>query len=232
MRMKSRLILFTVLLLPTLIYVYFALGVPKGVRAPFFGPRHAIQVTDKNGNPKTDTAYYRIPEFECTTTGGASFKSKSLDGHLYVAVFVHPDSMASLLPLLAEDIRLNRYKYNEARFVFFFPGDSAGNPPATAPDFATELKLGKDTAWTLFVTPTAFDSLHDLHYFVPDPSRKKDPWQTRSDAVLIDHKSHIRGYYNLHFADELKKLKEDVPYIHFGDEAVQTIEETTIDKKK
>lgn len=230
--MKSKLIVLTVLILPTLIYIYFALGVPKGVRAPFFGPRHAIQVKDKNGNPKTDTAYYRIPEFNCKTTGGADFNSSSLAGHLYLAIFVHPDSLASLLPLFAEDVRLNRDKYEDARFIFFFPGDSAGNPPANAPDFGKDLRLGGDTARTLFVSPAAFDSLHDKHYFVPDPSRKKDPWQTRSAAVLIDHKGRIRGYYNLHYADELKKMKEDVPYIHFRDEAAETIEETTIEKKQ
>lgn len=230
--MKSKLILVTVLLLPTLIYIYFALGVPKAVRAPFFGPRHAIEVTDKNGNPKTDTAWYTIPAFHGLLKNGAAFNSNKLAGHLYLAIFLHPDSVNSVLPLLAQDVTWNKSKYGNAVFVFFFPGDSAGNPQADAPDFAKDLKLGTDTGMTIFVPPVTFDTLRDKHYFVPDPSRKKDPWVGKSDAVLIDWKGRIRGYYNIHYGDQLKKMREDVQYIYSRDEAAETLEQTTIEKKK
>src|SRR6185369_9469181 len=158
--MKKRLTLFSILLLPPIVYIYFALGVPKAFRAPFFGPRHAIQIQDKNGNPKTDTVYWSIPEFSFKTTGGQTFNSKTLDGNLYVALFVRPDSLKSILPIFAEDIKLNRMSYNYGRFVFFYPGDSAGNPLPDSPDFAKEMKLGLDTAFTVFLPPAAFDSMH------------------------------------------------------------------------
>ena len=228
--MKTKLTLFTVLLLPTLVYVYFALGVPKAFRAPFFGPRHTIEVKDKNGNPKIDTAYFTIPEFQCKTVGGTMFSSTSLNKHLYIAVFVDPDSAATIMKLLAQDILWNRSKYANARFAFFYPGDSLGNPPVKAPDFAADLKLGTDTAWTLFLSPATFDSLNSNYYFVPDPSRKKDPWNGKRDAVLIDRKGRIRGYYNIRMGDQLKKMKEDVNFIHFRDEAAETIESTSIKK--
>ncbi|CAN5169951.1 hypothetical protein BH09BAC5_BH09BAC5_19740 [soil metagenome] len=230
--MKQRLTLFTVLLLPVLIYIYFALGVPKAFRAPFFGPRHEIQVTDKYGNPKTDTAFYSIPPFKFATTSGREFDSHSLDGNLYLAIFVDPDSMATLLPIFAEDLKLNRMSYNYARFVFFYPGDSIGNALPNAPDFASEMHLGTDTAFTVFVTPAQFDSLHNKEYFIADPTRKKDPWQTWSDAVLIDHKGRIRGYYNIRYAAELKKMKEDVRYIKFRDEAAETLDNSKVEQKK
>ncbi len=230
--MKKRLTLILVLFLPILIYVYFALGVPKAFRAPFFGPRHAIQVTDKNGNPKIDTSYYSIPEFHFNTTGLQQFDSKTLDGNLYIALFVNPDSMKSVLPIFAEDIILNRMSYNYARFVFFYPGDSAGNPLQNSPDFAKEMKLGLDTAFTLFVPAQSFDTLHNNQFFIPDPSRKKNPWQSWSDAVLIDHKGRIRGYYNIRYAAELKKMKEDVRFIKFRDEASETLENSKVEQKR
>src|SRR3954469_6166303 len=146
--MKKRLTLFSILLLPPIIYIYFALGVPKTFRAPFFGPRHAIQVTDKNGNPKTDTAYYAIAPFEFKTKDGGNFKSASLDGRLYLALFMDPDSIKKTFSILAEDILTNRSTYNYSRFVFFCPGDSLGNPPKDAPDFAKDLKLGTDSVFT------------------------------------------------------------------------------------
>ena len=164
--MKKRLTLFSILLLPPIIYIYFALGVPKTFRAPFFGPRHAIEVKDKNGNPKTDTAYYSIPPFRSKTINGGIFDSKSLDGHLYLALFVDPDSMKKTLPILAEDILTNKLTYTYSHFVFFYPGDSLGNPTKDAPDFAKELKLGTDTAFTVFLPRATFDSLHNTEYFI------------------------------------------------------------------
>lgn len=230
--MKKRLTLISVLILPVLIYVYFALGVPKAFRAPFFGPRHAIQVKDKNGNLKTDTAYFSITPYKFTSTDNQIFDSRLLDGNLYLAFFVHPDSMKITLPIFAEDLKLNRMSYNYARFVFFFPGDSIGNPQANAPNFAQELKIGLDTAYSVFVSPGRFDSLHDTQFFVPDPARKKNPWATWSDAVLIDHKGRIRGYYNIRYAAELKKMKEDLRFIKFRDEAAETLENSSVEQKK
>jgi protein SCO1/2 len=230
--MKKRLTLFSILLLPPIIYIYFALGVPKTIRAPFFGPRHAIEVKDKNGNPKTDTAYYSIPPFQFKTINGGTFDSKSLDGHLYLALFVDPDSMKSKLSILAEDILTNKLTFNYSRFVFFYPGDSLGNPTKDSPDFARDLKLGTDTAITIYVTPSAFDSLRNKEYFIPDANRKKNPWITKGDAVLIDHKGRIRGYYDIRYAAEVKKMKEDVRFIMFRDEAAETIDNSTVEQKK
>ncbi len=229
--MKKRLALFAVLFLPILIYIYFALGVPKAFRAPFFGPRQAIQVKDKNGNPKTDTLWYSVPPFKLNSYGNHTFDSRSLNGNLYVALFVHPDSLQKTMAIFAEDIKLNRMSYNYARFVFFYPGDSIGNPLPGAPDFAADMRLGADTAFTVFPVAAAFDSLH-THYFIPDPSRKKDPWATWSDAVLIDHKGRIRGYYNIRYAAELKKMKEDIRFIKFRDEASQTLDDSKVEQKK
>jgi hypothetical protein len=229
--MKKRLAVLAVLFLPILIYIYFALGVPKAFRAPFFGPRHAIEVKDKNGNPKTDTAWYSIPPFQFKATGNRTFNSHSLDGNLYIALFAHPDSIQKTLGIFAEDVKLNHNSYNYARFVFFYPGDSAGNAVASAPEFEKEMKFGPDTAFTVFVPAAMFDSMH-THYFIPDPSRKKDPWATWSDAVLIDRKGRIRGYYNIRYAAELKKMKEDVRFIKFRDEAIGTLEDSKVEQKK
>jgi hypothetical protein len=229
--MKGKLVLLTVLILPTAFYIYFALGVPKGHRAPFFGPRQTVVVKDKNGDPKTDTIYYSVPYAECKTGNGSSFNLKELAGHLYLAIFVHPDSIKLQLPSLAEDLKLNKYKYHYARFAFFYPGDSLGNPGKNAPDFASDFGLGSDTAFTFFLSPVQFDSLQTA-FFVADSNRKENPWVSKGDAVMIDHRGRIRGYYNIRTASQLKEMKEDITFIYKNDEGVQTIEETTIEKKK
>ncbi|HLG03059.1 MAG TPA: hypothetical protein VI731_05650 [Bacteroidia bacterium] len=227
--MKKTLTLIAILLLPTLIYIYFALGVPKAVRAPFFGPRTVISATDKEGNPVTDTIYYSVPEFTGKTSGGINFSSASLKGRPYAAIFVDPDTMSSLLTLLVEDIKLNPRTYHYARFVFFYR--TTDKAAISAPDFEKSLNLEKGTAVTLPVSPSRFDSLH-AQFFIPDPARKKDPWQTYSDAVVADQDASIRGYYNIRFAADIKKMKEDINYIFQRDQATETVERTKIEKKK
>lgn len=229
--MKTKITLFAILLLPSLIYIYFALGVPKAFRAPFFGPRHTVEITDHNGNPKTDTAYYTIPEYKTKTVAGTDFDSKSLGGQLYIAIFVREDSMGKVLPILAEDIKTNRSTYKYARYVFLYEGKADTTAAVGGPDFASDLKLGRDTAITLYLPPAQFAKMHDA-YFIADPDRKKDPWATWSDAVLIDYKGRVRGYYNIRFAAEVKKMKEDIQFINFRDKAAETIEQSTIEKKK
>src|ERR1044072_3326172 len=99
--MKKTITLIAVLFFPALVYVYFALGIPKVMKAPIYGPRSTIETTDAvTGEKKTDTVYSTIPAFRCLTSGGLLFDSKKLDGRSYVAVFVPGDRPATLLHLL------------------------------------------------------------------------------------------------------------------------------------
>jgi hypothetical protein len=140
--------------------------------------------------------------------------------------------MNSMLPIFAEDLKLNRMSYNFGRFVFFYPGDSLGNPLPDAPDFSKEMKLGLDTAFTVFLPPADFDSLHDKEFFLPDPDSKVKPWNAWCYATLIDHQGRIRGYYDIRYAAELKRMKEDIRFIKFRDEAAETLEESKVEQKK
>lgn len=231
--MKKTLVLIIILFFPAFVYVYFATGIPKVSRAPIFGPREVVEVTDpQTGKKSSDTSYYMIPAFRCLTTGGLSFDSqKKLDGRSYVAIFLPPDSIKTMLPLLAEDMKMNRHSYGYARFVFFLTADSAGNISPGAPDVGKELGIGTDSSFNCYLAPTVFDSIRLQHYFIHDPARAKDPWQTTTDAVLIDRLGRIRGYYNIRYAADIKKMKEDVNHILLRDEGVQTLEESKVEQK-
>lgn len=221
--MKKAAILLGILFFPAMVYVYFALGIPKVIKAPIYGPRSA---------QGKDTLYYSVPAFSCATTGGLSFSSTSeLDGRLYVGIFIPPDSLKTMLPIFAEDVLHKKNTYGYARFVFFMHGDSAGQLPPGAADIGKDLGLGVDTAFTVFLSPQQFEKVH-ADFYVPDPARKKDPWQTDYDAVLIDRLGRIRGYYNIRYAAELKKMKEDVNHVLLRDEGVQTLEESKVEQKR
>ena len=49
---------------------------------------------------------------------------------------------------------------------------------------------------------------------------------------MLDYKGRIRGYYNIRYAAELKKMKEDVRFIKFRDEAVLTLEKSKVEQNK
>lgn len=224
--MKKILTLSAILFLPAFIYIYFALGIPKVRRAPIYGPREVVQVAGSN---KADTSYYIIPAFSSLTTGGLPFDSQSkLNGRSYVAIFLPADSIKTMLGILAEDIKTNRKSYGYARFVFFVVADTL---VTGAPDVGGDLGIGTDTAFNAYMPTAQFESTR-LNYFIHDPARPVDPWQTTTDAVLIDRLGRIRGYYNIRFVADLKKMKEDVNHILLRDEGVQTLEESKVEQKK
>ncbi|MCE2772559.1 MAG: hypothetical protein LW750_03840 [Bacteroidetes bacterium] len=227
--MKKAVLLFGILLLPTLIYIYFALGVPQVRRAAFYGPRAIGPVK----NPKTgvitqDTVYHSIKPFVCKTHEGFDFSSAKLGGRSYLAVFMHPDSIRAVLPILAQDLKVNKRTHTYSRFVFFWPEDTL----QAAPDLAGQLGLGTDTGYTLVLPPAEYQAMRDGQYFLPNPTQSKKPYATLSDAVLIDRMGRIRGYYNIRYAADIKKMKEDLRHVLFRDESVKTIEETKVEQRR
>ena len=220
--MKKALLLITILFFPAIVYVYFATGIPKVIKAPIYGPRTA---------QGKDTTYYTIPAYNCTTLGSSFSSQSQLDGRLYVAIFLPPDSTKTMLPIFAEDVAHKKNTYGYGRYVFIMQGDSAGKAPLNAPDVARELGFGVDTGFTVFMSPSEFERVHN-DFYVADPARKKDPWQTTTDAVLIDRLGRIRGYYNIRYAADLKKMKEDVNHVLLRDEGAQTLEESKVEQNR
>ncbi|MGL5892573.1 MAG: hypothetical protein ACRC3B_21960 [Bacteroidia bacterium] len=228
--MKKGLILSAVLFLPVTIYLIFSLGVPKVMPAPVYGPRTPILVKTKTGGVKTDTSYYHLPAFNCTTAEGRLLSGADLKGNLYVAGFVEPDSVSKLFTFLLQDLKLNFGKWGKVRFVLFERGDSLGQPPAVKSELLTAFP--KNTAQLGYLTPEAFDTLLNNHFFISTPGLKQQPWFNHSDFVLIDREGRIRGYYDLRDAATLKRMREDIGHVTFHDEAVKTLEQQNIEQKR
>ena len=141
---------------------------------------------------------------------------------------MHPDSIRAVLPILAQDLKVNKRTHTYSRFVFFWPEDTL----QAAPDLAGQLGLGTDTGYTLVLPPAAYQAMRDGQYFLPNPTQSKKPYATLSDAVLIDRMGRIRGYYNIRYAADIKKMKEDLRHVLLRDESVKTIEETKVEQRR
>jgi hypothetical protein len=228
--MKKGLILIAVLFLPVTIYLIFSLGVPKVMPAPVYGPRTPVLVKTKTGGVKTDTSYYHLPAFSFTTAEGRLFSGSDLKENLYVAAFVEPDSISKLFTFLLQDLKFNFGKWGKVRFVLFEKGDSLGHAPAAKTELVNAFP--KNVAQMAYLTPVAFDTLCNKHFFIPTPGLKQQPWFNRSDFVLIDREGRIRGYYDMRLASTLKRLREDISHVTFHDEAVKTLEQQNIEQKR
>lgn len=227
--MKKFLILFSILVFPTALYIFLSFGVERYRRTPVFGPRKAVEVTAADGTKKTDTAYFQIPAFEAPRREGGNFSSSAYAGRMYVAAFLHPDSANNgynMGPLITE-FKLKKGEYSGVSFLFFWPDT------ANAPDLAKELKLAADSAVMICLPRPGYDSLRTAAYFVADPARQKEPFtQKMYDLVLIDTKSRIRGYYNGRYLGKVKELKEDIRHIILHDEGEETTRKMKIEQKQ
>ncbi|MCU0432628.1 MAG: hypothetical protein MUC87_04140 [Bacteroidia bacterium] len=229
--MKKGLILSAVLFLPITIYLIFSLGVPKVKPAPVFGPRTPVLVKTKTGGTKTDTSYYHLPAFSFTDAEGRLHSGSELRGSLYIAALVERDSASKIFLYLIQDLKLNKGKWGRARFLFLEKGDSLGQKPAAG--FVLENGgIPWDSVQLGALTPAAFDTLRDKHFFIETPGLAKQPWFTKSDFVLVDRAGRIRGYYNIRSAPELKRLREDISHVTFHDEALETLEGQIIEQRR
>lgn len=227
--MRKFIILLVILIFPSAFYVYLSFGATRYKRTPIYGPRAVINAKSE----KPDTAYFTIPAFHAQRIGGGNFDISQFKGRTYVVAFLNPDSAAkawNIGPLLT-DFKVNKKKYYETSFLFFWPQDSGIKE--IPPDLSREMKLKGDSVVIVTMPQKQLDSLQNSTYFVPDPKRVKEPFtQKMYDLVLIDNQSRIRGYYNGRYLGKVKELREDILHIRIHDQAFETVKNTKIDQKK
>lgn len=232
--MKSRLLLFAILVFPTALYVFLSYGVERYKPAAIYGPRKPIEVTQKDGTKKTDTAYFTIPAFDAKRSDGGDFHLSQLNGRMYVAEFLDPDSASNgwNVGAMINFYKIHRTEFGGISFLFFWPVDSAATG-RKAPDMAKEFQLPNDSVTVLEMPRARYDSLRTATYFIDDPARTKEPYtQKMYDMVLVDKQQRIRGYYNGRMVVKSKELKEDILHVRIHDEAHTTSDNMKIEQQE
>src|SRR5690554_64054 len=84
--LKKAAILFSILLLPSLLYLLLNTGNNNFTPLPVLGPKQAISNIE-NGEEVTDTIYHTIPDFSFTNQYGRIVSNEDVDGKIYVADF-------------------------------------------------------------------------------------------------------------------------------------------------
>lgn len=224
---RKGLFVLAILLLPSLIYVFFALTKANFRKLPYHGPK-AVRDTFIDGKSAKDTVYYVIPEFTLSDLQRNRVSSKTLSGKTYIASFIRGwgAETAKQLKGIAEYTHMKKEDLAYMRFVFFVQSDSTA--PAPLPDMADTLQLEKAKCITLHGTKEEIDKAEKLYYVGVEGYVQR----IIDQAILVDEKGHVRGYYDIGSVSGMKTLKEDYEHLLLHDEARHTKEQFNIETKR
>jgi hypothetical protein len=217
--MKSKkLILFSILFLPTAIWVFLELSTINSRKLPHYGPKKA------NGK---DTLFYSVdPTFK--TIALNELKNISLDTleyPLFAVSFVKQSYKTDNYRMagLSEYIQYKKEKIKEIPFVIVTECD--GLTPETCFKEFEILNSKLPTVHNFYCPTNKFDSLNRAYFF------EKPIYIDYSFFVLVDTKRNIRGYYDGRYVAEIKRLIEEYQHLRLKHEKKNLINQNKIENK-
>jgi hypothetical protein len=240
-KMKKKVILLSIILFPSLIYLFFEMTKANFKKMAYFGP--------KTLNEKGDTIYYRVPGVYFYDHLGFSEETKAdPEGNQITAKIQHADSSlidTSAFPIYVilftepkfkhEGYKLNgiydfmKYKLKELKDI----------PVFVVSDFDSAAKGHKEKVElrgefdSLKISIPGFHSLllkcKDRRVFLAGTYFKQKPFYVMDHfMVLIDKQRHIRGYYDPSFNAEITRMIADYKHLKIRDGYAQTQKQNDI----
>ena len=99
---KKVIVLFTVLVLPWIIYFMLTSATHNLKHLPYFGPKE-VETVIVDGEEVSDTIYHTIPDFQFTDQDGRTLTNKDIEGKFYVADFFFT-TCKSICPKMAAQL--------------------------------------------------------------------------------------------------------------------------------
>lgn len=223
MKNKKKLILFLIILFPSLFWVLLEMSTINSKKLPHYGPKTLVA---------KDTAFYSVSsvfkDLVINENKALDLKSITIDTvnyPLYAVCFIKPSYKADNYRMagLSEYSQYKKEKITHIPFIIVTPCDG----PNTANCFNEFEKLEKNNSniSNLFWNTSSFDSLN-LSYF-----KDKPVFIDYSFFALIDKKRHIRGYYDGRYVAEIKRLIEEYQHLRLKEEKQVLINTNKIENK-
>lgn len=198
---KKALILITILLVPSLLYLLLSTGTNNFKPLLIYGPKEV--------NASGDTLYHRIPDFELTDQKGDSFTNADLDGNIYVASFFFA-TCPTICPKMATNMLQvqDRFRDRKDFKLLSITVNPEHDTPEVLKDYAEKVHAMEDK-WTFLtgdkeaIYQLAFDG-----YFVSAQRDSIAPggFLHSANIILVDGKGRIRGYFDGTSASETNDL--------------------------
>lgn len=222
---KKGILLFCVLLFPSLLYIYFSSGKHHFITLPYFGPKQVVEKTEK-GKILVDTLYHTIAPFRFVNQSGDTISELTYKDKIYIADFFFA-SCKSICPKMA--VQLNRVQEKFAQFPEVYILSHTVDPEQDSIQAlaAYANMIHANTAKWNFVTGNKKE-LYDMarhSYFVTalEGDGGPDDFVHSETFVLVDKEKHIRGIYDGTNTKEVNELMDDIKVL---------IAEYTIKKSK
>ncbi len=242
--MKKKLLLLSIILFPSLIYLLFQLTQANFKKMVYYGP--------KTVNEKGDTVYYSVPKIvylsKLTTIDeiGADSEGKEFKTLLLNADSVLIDTTnypVYLILFIDSKLKNEGYKLGGLYdYIKYKAKDLKGVPIFIASDYSEALEGGKRAVElrgefdSLKITLPNFHPLlcdfKNRKQFLANTYFKQKPYHVFDYfIVLVDKKRHIRGYYDPSFNAEIKRMVMDFQHLKIRDEHAQTLKQNDIEQK-
>lgn len=231
-------ILFTILVLPSLIYVFFSSGRHSLSHSlPFFGEREGIQKEIVDGKEKVDTIYHTIPSFSFTNQDGTTITEKNLDNSIYVADFFFA-TCQTICPKMNSQMKRLQDRMKDYPKLNFKLISHTVNPrqDTVAALKAYAERVQADTKNWYFVTGDK-QAIYDIAvkgYLVgaQEDAQVQGGFLHSPMLVLIDKEKHIRGFYDGTSVVSVDSLIEDIKVLYFEYDMKESAEKSKIEKRK
>ena len=227
---KKGVVLFIILLLPSVLYLLLTTGKHNFGELPVIGPKTPTTIVDEStGKETVDTLYHTIAPFSLTDQFGEEFKSSELDGSIYVADFFFT-ICPTICPIMTRNMKSLQDEFSHyedfklVSFTVYPEGDSASVLKAYGEKYEADFNT-----W-IFLTGEK-DSIYSLAYHSYFGNAMQDStapggFLHSSNLVLIDKEGRIRSgidsntkavraVYDGTSEAAMKALKEDIRTLLF-----------------
>jgi hypothetical protein len=252
--MKKKVILLSIILFPSLIYLFFEMTKANFKKMAYFGP--------KTVNEKGDTNYYSVPNVRFTdkiiekevndvdSVDGKeiitrSFKEDSVsidtvNYPIYLILFIDAKYKSEGYKLAAIYDYL-KYKAKELNDIPIFFVSDADKAVDDYDGSSEELSKGVELRGTFDSLKLNLETFHPLlvyyknnrEQFLATTYFKQKPYYVFDYFVaLVDKKRHIRGYYDPTFNAEIKRMIADYKHLKIRDGYAQTLKQNDIEQNE
>ena len=202
---KKFLVLFLIILFPSLLYVVLSKGKHNFMTLASYGPKEISE----NG----DTLYHTIPAFNFTNQFGQQINSRESDQKYIVANFFFTTCKTICIPMNLEMQKVyHAFKDREDIVFYSFTVDPETDSSEALLEYSKQFRDIEKGKWQ-FLTGKKEDlyALAQKKFFLTAMQDSTIPDFIHDDRiVLLDKKRRIRGFYKATDGEEIKRLIDEI----------------------
>lgn len=202
-------ILISILLLPSLFYLFLHTGVNNFKRLPIIGPKEV--------SAQGDTIYHSIPDYSFVNQNGKTVNQEYYKGNIYVADFFFATCPTICPQMATHMLELQKHFYDRHDFKLLSHTVNPEQDTVEALRAYADKVHAKDSVWN-FVTGEK-DKIYDIAFSGYFANAMKDEvapggFLHSSNLFLIDKKGRIRGIFDGTSTSELNDLMDAIEILY------------------